>query len=226
MSAARSPIRAVAFDLDGTLVDSAPDIGHALNAALLDSGLGAFEMDRVREWIGDGPDVLIERALQALGLASPEAALRERLRAVFDATTLDQPLAHGQVFEGIAELVQRLQGGWPMVVVTNKPTALARAVLRAGDLLPCFTDVYGADSAARRKPAPAMLQQAARDLGLATQELLMVGDSAADLGAAHAAGSPAAWAEWGYAGAKPLPIQPQWRIGHPRQLWPILQGAD
>ena len=74
------------------------------------------------------------------------------------------------------------------MVVTNKPTALARAVLDAGGLLPHFAAVYGADAAALRKPAPAMLNRAAQELGLATQQLLMVGDSAADMGAAAAAG--------------------------------------
>jgi phosphoglycolate phosphatase len=218
------PIRALAFDLDGTLVDSAPDIGHALNSALREEGFGVFDLARVREWIGDGPDVLIERALAALGV-SHEAALCARLRRGFDAATLQSPLAHGRVFDGIGALLARLRPQWPLVVVTNKPTVLARAVLEAAALAPYFTAVYGADTAALRKPAPNMLHRAADDLGVTAAQLLMVGDSGADLRAAQAAGSPAAWAEWGYAGAKPLPVQPRWRIAHPSQLWPILQAA-
>jgi len=219
------PLRAVAFDLDGTLVDSAPDIGHALNQALRESGFGSFDLEQVRAWIGDGPDVLIERALQALGRGEG-AQLRTTLRQAFDRTTLGAPLAHGSVFDGIHALLQQLRPGWPLVVVTNKPSALARAVLDAGALLPHFAAVYGADEAALRKPAPAMLTRAAQQLGLAPNQLLMVGDSAADMGAAVAAGCPAAWAGWGYGGLHSLPTPPRWHVQRPGQLLDILaEGA-
>jgi phosphoglycolate phosphatase len=219
----RGAIRALAFDLDGTLVDSAPDIGHALNSALQRAGLGSFDLERVRAWIGDGPDVLIERALHALGLAD-SVALHAELRRGFDEATLLAPLARGAVYDGILPLLQQLQPAWPLVVVTNKPSALARAVLAAGALLQHFAAVYGADEAALRKPAPTMLQRAAQALGLPAQELLMVGDSAADLRAAAAAGSPAAWAGWGYGAAHALPLEPQWRVEHPSQVLDIVQS--
>lgn len=222
MSLPAGPIRAVAFDLDGTLVDSAPDIGHALNRALRQEGLGSFDLAQVRAWIGDGPDVLIERALKALR-AVDSAALRAELRRAFDAVTLDAPLAHGSVYGGIAALLQQLRPDWPLVVVTNKPTALARAVLDAGALLPHFQAVYGADTAVLRKPAPALLQRAAAELGLATQALLMVGDSAADMGAAQAAGARTAWAGWGYGSAHALPLEPSWRVQHPSELLDIVR---
>jgi len=215
-------VLALAFDLDGTLVDSAPDIGHALNQALHESGLRGFALDRVRAWIGDGPDPLIARALAALGQAEADPALRTALRAAFDRATLAAPLAHGTVFEGIDALLQQLQPNWPMAVITNKPTALARAVLDAAGLLPRLAAVYGADVAAMRKPAPAMLQQAAQQLGVAPQQLLMVGDSAADMGAAAAAGAPAVWAGWGYGLLHALPKAPRWRIDRPDELLPIL----
>jgi phosphoglycolate phosphatase len=215
-------ILALAFDLDGTLVDSAPDIGHALNQALHESGLPGVAVERVRAWIGDGPDPLIARALAALGQGQADPALRAMLRAAFDRATLAAPLAQGRVFEGIDALLQQLQPHWPMVVVTNKPTALARAVLAAAGLLPRLAAVYGADVASLRKPAPAMLQQAARQLGVAPQHLLMVGDSAADMGAAAAVGAPAVWAGWGYGLLHALPSAPLWRIDRPDQLLPIL----
>jgi phosphoglycolate phosphatase len=224
MNANGSPIRAVAFDLDGTLVDSAPDIGHALNQALRESGFGSFDLEQVRAWIGDGPDVLIERALEALG-QDDGADLRKRLRRAFDRSTLESPLAHGAVFDGIHALLQALRPAWPLVVVTNKPSELARAVLAAGGLLPHFAAVYGADVAALRKPAPAMLNRAAQELGLATHQLLMVGDSVADMGAAQAAGSPAAWAGWGYGGLHSLPTPPRWQAQRPLQLLEILDAT-
>jgi phosphoglycolate phosphatase len=221
MSRAVGSIRALAFDLDGTLVDSAPDIGHALNRALGDAGLGSFAIERVREWIGDGPDALIDRALRALGKAG-SAALHAELRHGFDRATLDAPLRHGHVYDGIVALLQGLHGRWPLAVVTNKPTPLARAVLEAAELLTHFASVHGADVAALRKPAPALLLQAAQAAGVAAHELLMVGDSGADLRAAAAAGSPAAWAAWGYGVQATLPLAPRWRVEHPGELLRIV----
>ncbi len=221
MSQSASPIRAIAFDLDGTLVDSAPDIGHALNQGLRESGFGGFDLEQVRAWIGDGPDVLIERALKALG-HDDATELRKTLRLAFDRCTLAAPLAHGSVFDGIAALLPQLRPAWPLVVVTNKPTALARAVLDAAGLLPFFEAVQGADTPALRKPAPAMLESAAQQLGLAPSHLLMVGDSAADMGCASAAGCPAAWAGWGYGGLHSLPAPPRWQLHRPGQLLDIL----
>jgi phosphoglycolate phosphatase len=148
--------------------------------------------------------------------------LRKTLRQAFDRSTLSAPLAHGTVFDGIHTLLQALRPAWPLVVVTNKPSELARAVLDAAGLLPHFAAVYGADVAALRKPAPAMLNLAAQELGFATREVLMVGDSAADMGAAAAAGSPAAWAGWGYGSLHSLPTSPRWLVQRPGQLLEIL----
>ena len=89
-------------------------------------------------------------------------------------------------------------------------------------LLPHFAAVYGADKSALRKPAPAMLNRAAQALGLSTPQLLMVGDSAADMGSAAAAGSPAVWAGWGYGALHSLPTPPRWQVQRPGQLLDIL----
>ena len=213
-------IDAIAFDLDGTLVDSAPDIRVALNAALEEAGLERFDLDTVRAWIGDGPDALILQALRRQDLGGSEA-LRTRLRKSFDAATLAAPLKHGSVFDGIAELVAGLRRALPMVVVTNKPTPLARAVLDAAGLLQPMVGVFGADTAVQRKPAPFLLQAAARQLGVEPARLLMVGDGPADLLAAQAAGCPAALVAWGYGGhaaANAAEAACAWRVSTPQQL--------
>lgn len=225
-------IAAVAFDLDGTLVDSAPDIGVALNAALAQEGLLRFDLDTVRAWIGDGPDVLIVRALAEQGIGADHVLLRDgalqtRLRHAFDAATLAAPLAGGSVYRGVLELLAGLHRALPMVVVTNKPTLLARAVLAAAGLLPYLAGVRGADTPALRKPAPASLLAAAQELRVAPENLLMVGDGPADMLAAHAAGCPAALVAWGYGGhAVPQHLTPR-HIDTPQQLLTeLLHGRE
>lgn len=210
---------AIAFDLDGTLVDSAPDIAHALNTALREAGLRSFDLQSVRAWIGDGPDVLIAHALAAQGHQQASAELRAQLRSAFDAVTLQAPLGRGVVFEGIEHVVTQLARVMPLVVVTNKPTPLARAVLAAARLLPHVCGVFGADTAELRKPSPLLLQAAARQLGLRADRILMVGDGPADIRAARAAGCGAALVDWGYGHAAVLHEEPQpWRVRTPHHL--------
>lgn len=212
---------AIAFDLDGTLVDTAPDIQHALNTALVRAGLQTFDLDTVRAWIGDGPDALIGRALARQGLVDADDALRADLRRRFDVSTLAAPLSLGNVYAGIGELIGRLRSRdtpRPLLVVTNKPTPLARAVLDAAQLLPLFDAVHGADTPAQRKPSPRLLHEAAARLGIAPRELVMVGDSLLDMQAAEAAGCIAALAGWGY-GAHNVPDWlASWRLRLPGDL--------
>lgn len=197
--------QALAFDLDGTLIDTAPDIRAALNRALASQGLRAAGPEQVRGWIGDGPDRLIERALQSQNVA-PTAALGSALRTAFDAATLEVPLAKGEVFAGIAGLLTHWAGRLPMAVVTNKPTALSRSVLAAAGLLQHFDAVLGADRLEQRKPAPTLLNEAARALGVPNARLLLIGDSRNDLLSARAAGCPALWVTWGYGDATSAPV--------------------
>lgn len=218
-------VRAVAFDLDGTLVDSAPDIQHALNDALKKEGLQRFDLDLVRSWIGDGPDVLIARALAHQGRGDADDEFRARLRRWFDAATLAAPLAGGTVYPGILDLVAGLRRLLPMVAVTNKPTPLARAVLDAAGVLPFLDGVHGADAPALRKPAPAMLLAACERLGVAPAQMLMVGDSEPDMRSAQAAGCPAMLVAWGYGHEKLGGWPPHRRVDTPEQLLQALRTA-
>lgn len=217
-------LQAIAFDLDGTLVDSAAGVALALNAALMNAGLPSFELATVRSWIGDGPDALIQRALRASELDGvPPAHYAWRLRRDFDEVTLQDPAAQGTPFPGMADLLRALSDVYPLVVVTNKPTALARAVLEAAGLLAFFSAVHGADTPAQRKPSPLLIEQAAQRLGLPTAELLMVGDGPADLRAARAAGCRAAWVSWGYGEPPAVLAGDIWRLDAPRDLIARLQ---
>ena len=213
------PIAALCFDLDGTLVDSAAGIAQALNTALAEAGLPPFDVATVRGWIGDGPDALIVRALGACALVDPHdlPVMAARLRLSFDAATLAAPSAQGTAYAGIAALLGRLGGRYPMAVVTNKPTLLARAVLEAAGLLEHFAQVRGADLPEQRKPSPLLIRQVARRFGVSAAAVLMVGDGSADLASASAAGSRAAWAGWGY-GPDPGAAAGVWRLDTPAGL--------
>lgn len=212
-----SRIHAIAFDLDGTLVDSAADIWHALNAGLSETGLPNVDLATVRGWIGGGPDKLIARALAHLG-RTDDATLPARLRTAFDRATLAAPLDHGMVYDGIDEMVEGLYAVCPLVVVTNKPTPLARAVLAAAGLLPFMSAVYGGDREELLKPSPSMLVDASDRLAVSPAQLLMVGDSAADLLAAQAAGCPVALVNWGYGEHAAVPGVTPWPLTRPADL--------
>ena len=194
--------RGVAFDLDGTLVDSIADIGHALNVAFASESLPTFDVEQVRRWVGDGPDGTIRRALAHLAIIDADELLHTRLRAVYDRAALAAPFDHGRLYPGIIDALTSLQNERPLAVVTNKPTVLARAVLEAAGILHFFRAVHGADRRELRKPEPVMLFAAARDLDTPIEQLCMVGDSTADLGAAARAGCGACFVEWGYGRAE------------------------
>lgn len=210
---------AIAFDLDGTLVDSAPDIAHALNVGLREARLRNFDLDQVRSWIGDGPDALIARAMSAQDLdAVSTAVVTPRVRAAFDTATLAEPLSRGSVYGGVGAMLEQLKLVRPMVVVTNKPTRLACAVLQAAGLLGYFAAVHGADTKAQRKPSPRLLEEAADRLRVSPSRMLMVGDSLPDLRSAHAAGARACLVGWGYGHTAVPESADAWRVATPQHL--------
>lgn len=220
-----TPIAAIAFDLDGTLVDSAPDIEDALNYALAKEGLAPFDVAQVVQWIGDGPDALIDRALAQHGLPEPDRSTLKRVRAAYDERALSAPLGRGHLFPGVVELLAALRGRWSLAVVTNKPPELAAAVLACAGIAEHFVGVYGASKRQERKPEPFLLLSAANALGVSPGSLLMVGDSLADLGAASAAGCPIAYAKWGYGKAGALQRHPLAQVlERPQELLALLQG--
>jgi len=218
-------IEAVVFDLDGTLIDSAADIAHALNEALAWGGLRGFDLATVRGWIGNGPNALIANALKSQGADSDDMALRARLHERFIEASHAAPFEHGVIYPGIVDMLGELHGQLPMAVVTNKPTPLARVVVEAAGLGPYLRQVLGADTPQQRKPAPLNLQTTARELGVEVSSLLMVGDAPPDILAAQAAGCASALVSWGYgAHAVAATLQP-WRLDQPNQLSAGLRAA-
>jgi phosphoglycolate phosphatase len=219
-------IELIAFDLDGTLLDTSAGVTHALNVALERANLSRFSAATVQAWIGGGPDALILRALRALKVNDADISeLAMQLRRDFDAATLATPMAEGSAYAGVPDLLAELAPQYPLVVVTNKPTALARAVLNDAGVLRHFSAVYGADTPAHRKPLPLLLQLAAQQAKADASALLMVGDASVDIDAARAAGSPAAWARWGFAHDMPQPA-PEWTLEAPQDLLALLQASQ
>lgn len=181
-------LRAVLFDLDGTLLDSAPDIGAALNAALASVGLAALELDHIKTMVGGGAHLLCSRALAAgpRGGATISAdALLEKFIAHYEA----HPCERSVLYPGARDSLERLKRqGLSLGLVTNKPDRLTQVIVDALALRPLFGCILGGQPALRLKPDPDMLLRACKLLGVAPHEALMVGDSRADLGAARSAG--------------------------------------
>lgn len=187
---------AVVFDLDGTLIDSATDIANALNYAIENRGLSPFPVEKVKEMIGGGVPKLVERALLAHGVSRiglmPVAA--DFLRFYRENLT-----THTTLFEGARNLLERLHGeGRRLGVCTNKQHDLTVETLKQLDLAKYFSAVIGERLGRPRKPDPAPLRGVLSALGVSPEHAVMVGDSAADVGCAKAAGVPCVVVSFGY----------------------------
>jgi len=202
-----APIRAVLFDMDGTLVDTLPDIAAAVNATLEELGLRALDQDTIKTLIGNGPRVLSRRALEAQ--ASLDSAGRERLvdslLAGYAQRYAGQLGKLGSAFPGVLECMRELDArGIKLGVVSNALQHLADAVLARFGIAPLLHVVIGGDSVTHHKPHPEPLRLACDRLGVRPHEALMVGDSINDVLAARAAGCPVVCVPHGYDQGQPV----------------------
>ncbi|WP_149537074.1 phosphoglycolate phosphatase [Siccirubricoccus phaeus] len=182
------------FDLDGTLVDSAPDIHAALDRLMARLGRPGFTRAEVTRMIGDGVRVLVQRATAARGLAFEESAL-----AAFTADYTAHAAAETRPFPGIpAALAALATAGWRFALCTNKPVAATEALLAALRLPARFAAIGGGDSFPTRKPDPAHLLATIAAAGATPAQAVMIGDHRNDVAAARGAGLPAIFAAWGY----------------------------
>lgn len=204
-AAPRFAVDAVAFDLDGTLIDTVHDLASSVNALLGECGLPALPVAHVRDMVGKGMANLVGRAVAA-GRGTPPAAdelaaLLARYQAIYAAR-----LGEGSVlYPGVVEGLARMRGaGLALAVVTNKASRFVAPHLAHAGIAHYFAVSIGGDDASAKKPDPAPLHLAAARLGVAPARLLMVGDSGNDALAARAAGCPVVVVPYGYNEGQPV----------------------
>jgi phosphoglycolate phosphatase len=200
---AHLPLSAVLFDLDGTLLDTLPDIAEALNRALADEALPALPISTILAGVGRGAAVLVDKMTAAAEVDAPRRArildgfFRHYEALHHTADTRVKP------FPGVPECLTELRGrGYRLAVVTNKRRDLALRSLEDGGVLEAFELVVGGDTCRERKPHPEPLLHALRELGVPVTQALMIGDSSNDVDAARAAGMPVVVVPYGYNGGE------------------------
>ncbi|MBF0147446.1 MAG: phosphoglycolate phosphatase [Magnetococcales bacterium] len=217
--------QAILFDLDGTLVDSAPDLWRATNHVLTLRGHAALPLELVRDYVGNGARFLLARGFWGLDATPPvddpdfESAVQEFL-AYYRLHITD----HSHPYPGVMEALELLkQRDVPLGIVTNKPESLTHLMLDQLELTPYFRVVVGGDTLPERKPHPLPMQHAMRLLETSEQQTVMIGDSETDSMAARNAGCRIILVSHGYNRGLPLEnLQPDGIIHHFNQLIDLL----
>ncbi|WP_073267288.1 phosphoglycolate phosphatase [Pseudomonas punonensis] len=197
--------RLVMFDLDGTLVDSVPDLATAVDRMLVELGREPAGVEQVRKWVGNGVRVLVRRALAggldhaAVGEAETEEALARFLDIYADCHELIT------LYPGVHELLEALStAAVELAVVTNKPERFVAPLLEQVGLGGYFRWIIGGDTLPQQKPDPAALLQVMHLAGVSQSQALFVGDSRTDVLAARAAGVPCVAVSYGYNHGRPV----------------------
>lgn len=186
-------VRALIFDLDGTLIDSKLDLAVAVDATLKHMGRAPMPHETIAGYVGRGASALIRSVLgESVTSEEVETGLAYFL-SYYRAHMLDNTVTYPGVREGLASLAK-----YPMAVLTNKPVRFSKAILIGLNLLPFFRYVYGGNSFETKKPDPAGVNILLRDLGIAASEAMVVGDSDVDVRTARNAGAWACGVTYGF----------------------------
>ena len=212
-TSARGYPDAIIWDLDGTLVESAPDLATALNALLNEQGQLGHEVSKVRPMIGHGVAKLIERGFRASGAPlDPSAveALVPRFMEIYTACCTD----HTHLVDNARNVLEHFyHAGIKQGLCTNKPISVTRMILDALDIKGYFGSVVGGDSTAAKKPDPLPLLTCVDELGSRPEHALLIGDSGADVGAARAAKVPVILVPDGYTGVPAASLGADYVVG-------------
>lgn len=219
----RTSDHAVIFDLDGTLVDTLPDLHVALNRVLEEEGLQTLDPTETRLMIGGGARNLIELAFQKRQIAAQDTRIEEgfdRFLEYYGA----EPTVHSRPYPGVLEALISLSArGTALGVCTNKPQDMTEQVLQGLKLAHFFGDaVIGGDALSIRKPDAGHLLAVVEKTGRPPEKTFMVGDSETDVGAARNAGIPVVAVDFGYTALKPEELKADIVISHFDELLPAL----
>lgn len=193
--------KAILFDLDGTLIDSAPDLALAVNHMLVELGREPIDTEIIRSWVGNGATVLVQRALSGSAqiAADLDQALASKALSIFLAFYAQHLCVDTVTYAHVGESLQALKGkGYTLAIVTNKPYQFVEPILQGLKLTGLFELILGGDSLSKRKPDPLPLLHACEQLGVTVDECVMVGDSKNDIIAANAANMQSIGLTYGY----------------------------
>ncbi len=194
------------FDLDGTLIDSVPDLALAVNLTMQRLGHTVFEEKQVRGWVGNGAKTLIERALRAADSGrTPQDETTEEALAIFLECYADHLGVKTAAYPDVPEVLERLHsGGFRLAIVTNKPHAFVEPILQNLGMSHLFECIVGGDSLPHKKPDPFPLLHVCETLGIDRDRCVMIGDSKNDILAAKAAGMHCIGLGYGYNYEEPI----------------------
>ena len=199
MSRIRKPIGTIVFDLDGTLVDSAPDLADTLDELLVELGMTPIGLTKTRQLIGHGVDNLVRRGLESSGYSHDATKIGdciERFHKLYSLNLLRKTIP----YPGVGTVIKHLrEDHWSLAVCTNKLERHAFQILRDLKLSAAFDLIVGPDTFGGAKPDPTILLQTIRTLGNENRLTIMVGDSEVDLATGAAAGIPVIAVTYGYA---------------------------
>jgi phosphoglycolate phosphatase len=215
MNLSLASFKAVIFDLDGTLVDSVPDLSLAINHGLAELRLPSVDESQVRLWVGNGSRKLVERSLLAHSPSGElDQARVEQLHQVFLVSYKQFLCAKSVLYPDVTPLLKHLKArNIPIGLVTNKPIDFVPPLLKSLNIDEYFAAVIGGDSLAEKKPSPLPLLHIAHQLEVKVSDCLMVGDSASDVLSAQAANMPCVLLRQGYNQGQDLAaLNPDWLL--------------
>lgn len=218
---APTPLQAIVFDLDGTLIDSAAELRQALNQALATIGRRSLAEREVTAMIGDGIVRLTERAVAATGAPLADTAFERMVETVKDAYALLPP---SSLYHGARDLLNSLAArGIAVALCTNKPIDATHRILAQLGLDRQFQAVAGGDSYAVKKPDPGHVQGLLAELGVAATAAAMIGDSHNDITAGRAAGLTTVAVSYGYSQVPPRELGADWVVDSLNDIMMVLQ---
>lgn len=218
-------IRLVAFDLDGTLIDSLGDISASANDALAEAyGESArLSLEQVRGFVGRGARELIERCVAAAGKRPEDVAkIFDRFMTIYGSRLTETT----RLYEGLEGALDRIGASVPLAVLTNKPGDMSRSILAGLGLADRFIAVIGGDDLASRKPDPEGLLKIVAQAGVRPEETALVGDSAVDIRTARRAGALAVGVMWGYDRPGVASEGPDVSVEKAEELAPLLLRSE